>query len=95
MFKEKGCCPHVLGINHLLKNFNLKHQLKKLPERKYEHTKGKYANNRRLKKALEREEYPPTESSDEEMEAEHQLLTDQKDDDSSPPPDSDESDSDE
>ena len=74
VFKEKGCCPHVLAINHMMKYFNLKHQLKKLPVRKYAHTKGKYANNRKLKKALEREEYPPTESSDEEMEAEHQQL---------------------
>ena len=95
VFKEKGCCPHVLAINHMQKNFNLKHQLKKLPVRKYAHTKGKYANNRRLKKALEREEYPPTESSDEEMEEEHQQLLggeeeeEEEDGDSSPPPDDD------
>ena len=74
VFKEKGCCPHVLAINHYLQNFNLKHQLKKLPRRKYEHTKGKYANNRKPKKALEIEEYPPTDSSEEEMEEEHQQL---------------------
>ena len=70
-FKLKGCCPHVLAVNHMLKNFNVKHQLKQLPKKKEKHTR-QLKGSKHLKappKALDRMD-PVTESSDEEQEQE-------------------------
>ena len=63
-FKGYGCCPHVLFINHILHNFNVRHQLKKLPKKKEKDTR-RGGNLKAPPKALERMAYYPTDSEDE------------------------------
>jgi hypothetical protein len=67
-FKGVGICSHVLAINHILRNYNVRYELKDIQTEASKKAAAKGGNTKKPLPALQRARVAPPDSSDEEEE---------------------------